>query len=145
MAQTRIHPTELELSDYLDNRLDAKRRGAVEEHLASCDQCLGTIVAAHDAVEEAGTSTRKKKGLKEIMKKINIYLALASISFALSFVYPRYFMQLLVATIILGIKWVVDAKTSKMLVMIYDAWKNGGEKEASRIMERLDSGPKKRF
>jgi hypothetical protein len=71
------------------------------------------------------------------MKRLNIYLALAIISFILSFAVPRYFVQLLVATLLLGVKWVADSKSAKMLVMIYEAWKHGGEKEASRVLERI--------
>jgi hypothetical protein len=54
-------------------------------------------------------------------------------------------VQFLTATLLLGIKWVADAKSTKMLVMIYEAWKNGGEKEASRILSSLEKGPKNRL
>jgi hypothetical protein len=50
-----------------------------------------------------------------------------------------------VATLLLGIKWIVDAKSTKMLVMIYEAWKHGGEKEASRVLERVGQQDKVRF
>ena len=79
------------------------------------------------------------------MKKINIYLILAIISFILSFVFQHYFVQFLTATLLLGIKWISDAKSTKMLVMIYEAWKKGGEKEASRILSSLDKDPKNRL
>ena len=49
------------------------------------------------------------------------------------------FLQLLVATILLGIKWITDSRTTKMLIMIHDAWKRGDEKETSRILERFDT------
>jgi hypothetical protein len=32
-----------------------------------------------------------------------------------------------------------------MLIMIYEAWKKGGEKEASRILSVLDREPKNRL
>lgn len=86
-----------------------------------------------------------KKGKANIMKKINIYLVLAVMSFILSFVFPQYFLQFLTATLLLGIKWVADSKSTKMLVMIYEAWKKGGEKEASRILKSFDSNSKNRF
>ena len=139
------HPTELELADYLDNRLEARKRSEIEEHLAVCAECLDTVVAAHETVSDTGERPAKKKGLKNFMKKINIYLILAMLSFALSFSVSQYFVQFLVATLLFGIKWIVDAKTTKMLVMIYDAWKTGGDKEASRILTTLDPGTKKRF
>lgn len=73
------------------------------------------------------------------MKKINLYLVLACAAFLLSFITPRYFIQSLVATLILGIKWVVDSKTTRMLIMIQEAWKKGGERDVSRIMHTLDT------
>lgn len=66
------------------------------------------------------------------------YPLLAAGAFAASFLVPRYFIQLLVATLILGIKWIVDAKTTKMLVMIHEAWKREGAAGTVRVMERLD-------
>lgn len=139
--ETKTHPTSLELADYLDNRLDAGRRGAVEGHISSCKECLEAVVSAYESVKEF----KSKKGGINIMKKINIYLILAVVSFALSFFLPQYFIQLLVATLLLGIKWIVDAKSTRMLIMIYEAWKKGGEKEASKILNILDSESRKRF
>ena len=139
------HPTELELADYLDNRLEAQKRSEIEEHLAVCAECLDTVVTAHEAVSDTGEKPAKKKGSKNFMKKINIYLMLAILSFALSFSVSQYFVQFLVATLLFGIKWIVDAKTTKMLVMIYDAWKTGGDKETSRILKTLNPESKKRF
>jgi hypothetical protein len=132
-----VHPTDIELADFLDNRLSPGDRKRVESHLARCDECLGKTVSAYDSVR----IFRNKRFVKKvggIMKRINIYLTLAIISFALSFVTSRYFLQLLVATLLLGAKWIVDSKSTKMLIMIYEAWKKGGEKEASRILERFD-------
>ncbi len=137
--ETKIHPTEVELSDFLGNLLSIQAKQRCEDHIASCNECLEKMVSAYDSVKLF------KKRKVNIMKKINFYLVFAVLSFALSFITPRYFIQLLVATLLLGIKWIVDSKSMKMLVMIYEAWKKGGEKEASRILERLDSGPKNRF
>ena len=144
----RIHPGEIELADFLSHTLPKERHDAVEEHIASCDLCLEKVAAAHGAVMEFGSVGSDKKGKAkyvDIFKKINIYLILACVSFACSFMMPRYFIQFLVATLLLGIKWIVDAKSTKMLVMIYEAWKQGGEKEASRILETIDRSDKKRF
>lgn len=135
--ETKVHPTEVELADFMDKSVSPLERQRLEKHLARCDECLNIIVSAYDSVRP------RKKERKNFMKKINLYLLLAMISFTLSFVTPRYFIQLLVATLILGIKWVVDSKSAKMLVMIYEAWKKGGEKEASRILEKLESGNKR--
>ena len=142
--ETKIHPAELELADLLSNSLSGAKKAAIEDHIACCDECLDTVVAAYEAVKSQNKDIRKK-GKVTIMKKINIYLILAIASFILSFTTPQYFIQFLVATLLLGIKWIVDAKSTKMLIMIYEAWKKGGEKEASRILGSIDSESKSRF
>ncbi len=133
------HPKESELADYLSNTLTNERRKGVEDHIACCDSCLESAVSAHESVKKF------KKGKPGSMKRINIFLLLAIISFTLSFIFRDYFLQFLTATILLGAKWISDAKSTKMLVMIYEAWKKGGEKEASRILSSLDKDPKNRL
>jgi len=140
----QLHPTDRELAAFLDNSMPGHERQRLEEHLAGCTDCLTGIVSAYESVKSF-KKDRTHKGKVNIMKKINIYLVMAIVAFALSFMMRRYFLQLLVATLILGIKWIVDSKSMKMLVMIYEAWKNGGEKEASRILETLDPSRKTRF
>ena len=158
---TKVHPKDIELADYLDKSLSEKDRLRIEEHVAGCGECLERIVLAYESVEDAGAKksilrqklridaepaeASTKKGRLKFMKKINIYLILAIISFTLSFAIQRYFLQFLVATLLLGIKWVADSKSTKMLIMIYEAWQKGGEKEASRVIEALDLDKKRRF
>ncbi len=137
--ETRAHPKESELADYLSNILTGENKKRVEDHIACCNDCLDNAVSAHESIKTF------KKGKPKIMKKINLYLILAAASFILSFVFQRYFVQFLTATLLLGIKWITDAKSTKMLIMIYEAWKNGGEKEASRILRSLDKDPKSRL
>lgn len=137
--ETMTHPTEVELADYLGKRLSAEGRERVEDHIACCNECLESVVSAYESVKTF------KKGKAGIMKKINIYLILAIISFILSFIFRDYFLQFLTATILLGIKWIADAKSTKMLIMVYEAWKKGGEKEAFRILSSLDKNPKNRL
>ena len=136
MAETKIknrkYPGEAELAGYLDGTIRGKEREIIESHLASCDECLNSAVSAYEAVRLS-----KKKGKSKSMRKINLYLIFCIISFILSFAMPRYFIQLLVATLLLGIKWVADSKSTKMLITIYEAWKHGGEKEASKVLNRL--------
>lgn len=144
-VKTKAHPGTSQLAGYLSNSLSAKEMSSVEEHLASCRECLEKTLSAYDAVRDHNAHAKPNKKRSPIMKNISLPLVLAIISFTLSFVIPQYFIQLLVATLILGIKWVVDSKSAKMLVMIYEAWKTGGEREASRILETLESKYKPRF
>ena len=147
MTGTKIkaHPTEIELAGFLDRSLPEIERREVEAHISSCDDCLKRIVSAHESVAVFNENRKPKKGKKKSMNKISLCLVLAIITFSLSFITPRYFIQLLVATLILGIKWIADAKSTRMLVMIYEAWKKGGEKEASRILETLENNHKNRL
>ena len=137
--EIKAHPKEAELAGYLSNTLTGEGRKRIEDHIACCNDCLDNVVSAYESVK---TFKKRKAG---VMKKINVYLILAIISFILSFVFQRYFVQFLTATLLLGIKWIADAKSTKMLIMIYEAWKKGGEKEASRILSSLDKNPKNRL
>lgn len=139
------HPTELEIADFLSNSLSGKEKERTEEHLAVCGECLEKVAAAYESVRTFKEAAPLKKGKAHFMKAMNIYLVLALLSFILSFAVPRHFIQFLVATLLFGIKWIVDSKSTKMLIMIYEAWKKGGEKEASRILERFDSESKDRL
>ncbi|HPM42671.1 MAG TPA: zf-HC2 domain-containing protein [Candidatus Omnitrophota bacterium] len=140
---TTVHPLESELADFLSGVSSASERSRMENHIASCEDCLAKIISAHETVKNCNTSRNRDK--EKGFKKMNIYLAFAVISFIMSFAVPRYFIQFLVATLILGFKWITDSKSTKMLVMIYEAWKSGGEKEASRIIQNLDQKNKIRF
>jgi len=139
------HPAEIELASFLDGSAPAKEKERLEDHIACCEECLAKIVSAYEAVEKFNKKGPAKNKRSQIMKKINLYFILAAVSFALSFIMPRYFLQLLVATVLFGIKWIVDAKSTRMLVMIHEAWKKGGEKEASRILETIEPAHKRRF
>ncbi len=135
----KAHPKESELADYLSNVLTGEARSRIEDHIACCDDCLNNVVSAHESVKIF------KKRKAPLMKKINIYLILAATSFILSFLFREYFLQFLTATILLGAKWISDAKSTKMLVMIYEAWKKGQDKEVSHILSSLDKSPKNRL
>ena len=133
------HPTDVALADYLDNLLSGEDRERVESHAAACSECRNKMVCAYESVRTFKKSVNTDKGKAKPMGKINLYLILAIISFTLSFMIPRFFLQLLVATLLLGAKWVVDSKTTKMLVMIHEAWKNNGERAAGEVIKRFDS------
>jgi hypothetical protein len=144
-----VHLSDQDLAAFLDGSLAGHERRFAERHLAGCAACMEKAVSAFESVKEFrergrfGHGGGKRKG--RIMNKINLYLILALISFTLSFVIPRYFLQLLVGTLLLGAKWVADSKSTRMLVMIYEAWKSGGKEEASRIIETLEARSGKRL
>ena len=64
--EIRAHPKESELADYLSNTLNGDGRKRVEDHIACCNDCLDSVVSAHESVKTF------KKGKPKVMKKINI-------------------------------------------------------------------------
>jgi hypothetical protein len=68
----------------------------------------------------------------------NAWLIGAAIAFALSFVFSRYFLQFLILTLLLGIKWIASSGGSKNVIMIYEALRHrekesdGNQREQTR-------------
>ncbi|MGB2705893.1 MAG: zf-HC2 domain-containing protein [Candidatus Omnitrophota bacterium] len=126
--------SEVELNDYLSGVLSREKKAEAERHLADCGACLEKLVFAYQVVEEFEKTG--KKGVKPMKPdwKRNLWLFGAIIAFALSFFVSRYFVQLLVATILMGTKWIFDSINARILIMIYEAWKKGGSDEASKIL-----------
>ena len=129
---------EVELNDYLSGVLPEKRKTEIETHLAGCDGCLEKIVFAYEAVRDFNETTSKGVNKMKPSWKKNLWLFGAVVAFTLSFLVPRYFVQLLVATILMGVKWIFDTVNARILIMIYDAWKKGGANEASKILRTLN-------
>lgn len=132
------HSTDIELADLLSGCLSKIARARIERHVSSCRECMDKIVASHESVGPYKKNTPSKKRKGAAVGKINIYLLLAILSFSLSFLAPRYFIQSLVVTLLFGIKWVVDSKSTKMLVMINEAWKKDGDRSASRAFKSTE-------
>lgn len=127
-------PTQLELSDYLEKRLNSDREERVLEHISACARCLSLIELARRAEQQQMVfpapspqmvNRAKKTASAASVKKGSQYkwLMFAAAPFALSFVFPRYFWQFLIATVILGLKWVFDTAASRTLIMVYEAWR----------------------
>lgn len=129
---------EADLNDYLNGAVPGERKAAIENHLKDCGACLEKVVFAYQTVNEF--TGKKEKGV-EIMKstwKRNLWLVGAILTFTLSFFVSRFFVQLLVATILMAAKWIFDSVNARILIMIYDAWKKGGEEETSKILKTLN-------
>jgi len=144
MRRTDTCLSEVELNDYLSGALSLGEKARVERHLAECGTCLEKLVFAYQTVEEF-EKTKKDlpaggKGAKPMKPdwKKNLWLFGAIIAFVLSFFVSCYFVQLLVATILMGTKWIFDSVNARILIMIYDAWKHGGSDEASKILYKLN-------
>jgi len=141
MNPTKLCLNEIDLNDYLNGSLSQERRAEVEKHLAACDKCLEKTVFAYEAVRDFEQKPKGETRMesRSVRWKRNLWLVLAILSFTLSFFVPRYFVQLLVATILTGMKWIFDSVNARILIMIYDAWKTGGEHEAAKVLRTLSS------
>ena len=128
-------PDELRLLAYLDGDLGDRARMEVEKHLADCSTCLENLLIT----KEIDMPYKKSFGnrLIKFIKK-NRWLLASGLSFGLSFALPRYFLQFLVAAVILSLKWIFNSKTTKTLIMIQNAWKERDNKGLHRIMDRID-------
>ena len=105
-----------DLCDYAYGALSSEKRKKIESHLSRCYHCLDSIVAMHDAAKIS-----RKRDLS--FRKEYLFLLLTILCFTLSFILSRYFLQFLAATVLFGIKWIIDSKTTKTLIMINEAWK----------------------
>ena len=143
MKKTSVCLSEVELNDYLEGSLSEERKGFAEEHLKDCAACLEKTVFAYKTVEEFGrTKPRGEEKMKGAWKR-NIWFLGAASAFLLSFFVQRYFLQFLVATVLMGAKWIFDSMNARILIMIHEAWKNGGDNEAGKILKTLNDRMKR--
>jgi hypothetical protein len=134
-------PNEKVLSSYLDERISGEERRNIEKHISECRHCLELLLVAY---EVGHISTRCPPLLKERIKKdLGIipkkarselkWVFGALVLFTLSFIFKRYFIQLLVASAVLGFKWAMEGEGAKRAIMIFRGMKSG------------DSRPSKNF
>ncbi|MFQ5952103.1 MAG: zf-HC2 domain-containing protein [Candidatus Omnitrophota bacterium] len=138
--KNRLCPTEEILSEYLSGTLPQEERRAAEKHLAGCTKCRKLVVEAHEITSGLDFSQIKRS----LMKKNNYWFLGAVIAFILSFIFTKYFLQFLVACLLMGGKWIIDSKTTKMLVMIYEAWKSGDREATDKILKEVSLWKKSR-
>lgn len=137
-------PSELELSDYLQSRLSGEKETQFLEHLSRCPHCLSLVELAHQskkaAKEDKPTNEMIRRAKDIVQKKPKRILfhykwqVLACISFILSFILTRYFLQFLALAVIFSIKWIFDAGSTRTLIMIYEAWRKKDRGSAQRII-----------
>lgn len=70
-----------------------------------------------------------KHSLRHILSLFthNIFPMISLVTLVLSFLVPEYFLQFLTVSVLSGIKWIVDSKSIKMLIMVHEAWKHGNK------------------
>jgi hypothetical protein len=126
-------PADNVLTDYIGGGLSTDERHNLEKHAAGCKTCLWKISTAL----KAGGLHNNKEARIQPVKKQNLWLLLTIIAFTSSFLFPRYFLQCLVATILLGIKWITDGENMRTLVLVIDSWRKHEHSRDEDISERL--------
>lgn len=119
-------PAELKLAKYLEGSLPSNMRQALEKHLADCPYCLDLLVVTKNVLKAEARSYKPSWFRRLKMQK---WLILTGISFALSFVIRRFFLQFLFLALILGIKWALGSEGSRNLVMIFRSLSHRGAED----------------
>lgn len=127
----RICPSEEILSEYISGILSPADKSEFEKHLAACTECRQLLAEVHDCLD--GPDIRQIYRNVLCWVKKNRWLIGAATAFLCSFLFPGHFLQFLAACLILGIKWVIDAKTAKMLIMVYEAWKSKDKEKKKEV------------
>ena len=138
-------PSELELNDYLENRLSQQRENLVLEHIADCPHCLSLLELSQEATKEKVKDRPTPEMIMRVKKIVRQKSAkaifnykwpiLAAVSFTLSFIWGRYFLQFLILAIIFSVKWIFDSGSTRTLIMIYEAWRGKDKSSAQRIIQ----------
>ena len=131
----RICLSEEVLSEYIAGVLSPEAKDNVEEHLSRCTRCRKLVSEAHTVLKTPFVGKLHAKFRNWLRK--NSWLIGSVVTFVFSFFLPRYFFQLLTAAVIMGGKWVFDSRTSKTLIMIYEAWKKGDKAGAEELLSRF--------
>lgn len=147
-------PDSQALLAYLSKSLNQKQQKDIESHLCQCGFCLNQLSIAQETLKRnkknkfgpipqklisktkialgINKTTQKRKNAKK-----NLFLATTVIFFILSFLIPRYFIQFLVGSLIVGIRWSFESKGGQTLIMILDSWRRQSHDKDEQISNRL--------
>ena len=132
--KNRLCPSEEILSAYLSHTISEENRTKIEKHLSECNTCRELVADAHYIVNRPSINQRIRTLFIHLNK--NKWLIGAAIALTASFFFPKYFMQFLAATILMGIKWIIDSKSTRMLITVYDAWKSSNSDKTFSEFDR---------
>jgi len=152
-------PSEEILVEYLNGVLDKEKYQFIEHHIAGCGFCLSQLNLASQSQlmdkqetfelvpQKLINKTKSFLGVhgnvnslkrnKTRIKKARLFLAGAVIFFILSFIFPKYFMQFLVVTLILGIRWAFESEGGRTMIMVLDSWRHHSQDKDVEISHRL--------
>lgn len=121
----RVHPEEEILAEYASAVISHEDRVWVEKHISNCAKCRKLVSEAHSILTREEKLKEKKNFFRLIRK--NAWGILSVLFLMMSFLFSRYFLQLLLASSLLGLKWITDSKSVKTLITIHKAQKHGEE------------------
>jgi len=152
-------PDEQALSEYLNRTLSEEKYRYIENHIAGCGFCLSQLDIASqaqlmDKQQSFGSVPRElidktkasintyrdanNSKINKLRKKGSIFFLLGAVlSFGLSFIFPKYFMQFLVVTLILGVRWAFESKNGRTMIMVFNSWRNHSHDKDEEISHRL--------
>ena len=152
-------PDENLLIEYLSGDLDQEKCKLLEHHLAGCGFCLNQLSLASevDSIIDQKSFLAPQNMVHKVKSRLGInqsrdnqnkfkikigkelfFLTGTLFCFALSFVFSRYFMQFLVATLVLGIRWAFESKGGNALITVLDSWRQNSQtnKESSNSRKK---------
>jgi len=138
VAKTPQCPDEAALIKYLEGSLIKEKERSISGHVTNCFWCLEQLDLAQRA--RVAAPCAKNLSMTDISGwiKKNKWLLSSVTTFILSFVISRYFLQLLILTLLLGMKWIFSTGGAKTIVMIYDSLKKkDSENDRSRLNQDL--------
>ena len=155
-APTLLCPDEDTLAGFMAESLGFEQMQSLQRHMWNCRYCLIRLSDAYEAQKrlgEGGFAPANEKLIKRaceiarhtkpavragaLSHKRHLWLVAAAVTFALSFVFRQYFMQFLVVTLILGIKWAIESKNFRTLIMVIDQWRRHSyDKDADSTSDR---------
>ncbi|MBD3379421.1 MAG: hypothetical protein GF408_03050 [Candidatus Omnitrophica bacterium] len=130
----RLCLSEEVLSAYLSGKLAGEERRRAEKHIACCENCRRTMGEAYDITKNKTAGEMFFCVLEKL--KENKWGLISVFLIVLSFLFPRYFLQFLSAALLSGVKWVVEARSLKMMIMVREARKNSASASDTRDRER---------
>jgi len=138
-------PGDIDMADFISGNMPLDVSEKISGHIASCPRCLDIAAISLKALNErdyplpcapapsvfakrktAALTAGKGINLRSFLKR-DKFMIISCLFLMLSFVFKRYFMQLLLLCGICGMKWIMDTGSTRALIMIYDTWKHRKE------------------
>lgn len=88
--------------------------------------------------KELVNKTKTRLGIPKKRSKVGFWALVGAVTaFIFSFIFPKYFMQCLVVTLILGIRWALNSEGGRTLIMVLDSWRHHSQEKDEEISHRL--------